>query len=104
MSALEDGVSCGTDFCGEDLEDFEGHEGIVLHEGVEVFAGDEAETRAGVGDGCEGVGLVADQGGKAEQRAGDGANGDDRLSGLRSHGKGDFAADEDVKADCGISL
>jgi hypothetical protein len=50
---------------------------------VEVFAGDEAETRAGLGDGGEGVGLVADQGGKAEQRAGDGANGDDRLSGLQ---------------------
>lgn len=101
---MEDGVSCGTDFGGEDLEDFEGHEGIVLHEGVEVFAGDEAKARAGFGNRCEGVGLVADQGGKAEQRTGDGANGDYGLGSLRSHGEGDDAAFEDVEADRGIPL
>ena len=75
-----------------------------MHEGVEVFAGDEAETRAGLSDGGKGVGLVADEGRKAEEGAGDDADGDDVLSGFRSHGEGDFAAVEDVEAFRGISL
>ena len=95
---MEDGVSCGADFGGEDLEDFEGHQGIALHEGIEVFAGNEAESGTGLGGCGEGVGLIADQGGQAEERAGDGADGDDGVGAVRSHGERDFAFVEDVEA------
>jgi len=76
---LEDGVAGGADFGGQDLQDFERHEGVVLHEGGEAFSCDEAELGAGVGDGGEGVGLVADQAGKSKQGAGDCIDANDRF-------------------------
>jgi len=101
---LEDGVSCGADFCGQDLEDFKRHERVILHEGVEVFPGDEAESRAGLSACGERVGLVSDEGRQAKQGAWDGADGDDGVCEIRSHGEGDFALVEDVEAFRGISL
>jgi len=101
---MEDGVSCGADFSGEDLEDFQRHERVILHEGVEAFPSDEAESRSRLGACGEGVGLVADEGWEAEQGAGDGADGDDGVSDIGSHGEGDFAFVEDVEAFRGIAL
>lgn len=76
----------------------------MLHERVEVFAGDETELSAGVGEGGEGVRLVADKTGESEQRAGDGLDGDDGLGQLRNHGECDVTRVEDVKTDGELSL
>lgn len=95
--AVAEGVAGGADFCGEDLEDLEGQELVAGHEGKELFAGDVAEFGAGVGDGGEGIWLVADEAGKAEDGAGVRLEGE-KLFALRGvHGEGCVAALEDVE-------
>ena len=63
--AVAEGVAGGANFGGEDLKDLEREVLVAGHEGEELVAGDEAEDGAGVGDGCEGIRLVADEAGKA---------------------------------------
>lgn len=76
----------------------------MLHEGGEVFAGDETELSAGVGEGGEGVRLVADEAGEPEERAGDGIDRNDGLGQFRNHGECDVTRVEDVETGGELSL
>ena len=76
----------------------------MLHEGGEVFAGDETELSAGMGEGGEGVRLVADEAGEPEQRTGDGLDRDDGLGQFRNHGECDVTGVEDVETGGDLTL
>ena len=54
--------------------------------------------------GGERIGLIADEAGKAQQRAGAYLHGEQQFAGGRGHGKSDFALVEDVEADGRFTL
>lgn len=103
IDKLRECFTGGADFLGEDLEDGEHVDGVVAHELKEVFSADEAEFRAWCGLSGEGVGLGADDGGEAEERAltGDGAHGGFFAG---AHAEGDAAVQQDVNADGLVAL
>src|SRR5208337_5536664 len=102
--AVKHGVAGGVHLRGEYAQYLEGQERVGLHEGGVVVAGDEAELCAAAGDGGKRIGLIANEGGESEDRAGGCLEGDDRFSRPGTHGESGIAFVENVKAGGGVSL
>jgi hypothetical protein len=99
-----EGAAGGADFGGEDLEDLEGEGGIGLHEAGELVAAEVAKAGASMGGGSEGVRLVSDEAGKAQERAIGSLDGHNLAPSGRGHGKGDSSLVEDVETGGVIAL
>jgi hypothetical protein len=93
-----------TDFSGKNLQDFD-QEGLLgLHERIEVVAGDEADLRAASGNGGKRVGLIANDAGQSEQRAGYCLRGHEGFAIFPGHGESDLTLEQNVQTRRWIAL
>src|ERR1700684_2076057 len=103
-SGFREGAACGAYLSGKNTQNFERERRIAEHQIGEAFTAHEAEFRAFRGFSCEGVRLIADKSGQAEQRSRGNMRADDFLAGQRSHTQGGGARAKNIEAVGQISL